>query len=87
MITYELDALGVTIHSSLPSRFSQFQIELNGNVVAEVGNGVTTSSPGNGWMTQSTALPLEWFLPGNVVTLTQQGLQSGLAAVVLAVTF
>lgn len=86
IMTYTVSATQVLIESSLPSRFVEFEIEVNGTSVAELGNGVIVSGAGNGWVTATTVLPLAYFAPGNDVRISQQGVQAG-AAATLDLTF
>lgn len=78
-MAYNVSATEVAIESSLPWRFAEFEVEVNGIIVAEIGNGVTVSGAGNGWATATTVLPLVYFASGNDVKISQRGVQTGVS--------
>lgn len=78
----------VVVASSLPERFGQFTITVNGTVVADksTGTNVVVTGAGNGWATASSLLPGSLFQAGAVMVL-QQSATGNTNPVTMSMTF
>ncbi|HEX5012050.1 MAG TPA: hypothetical protein VFY71_16815 [Planctomycetota bacterium] len=67
------DGTDIVVQSSLPLRFRDFTITVNGVVLADKASGlnVTATTPGNGWVTLTSVLPASAAANGNEVVVTQ----------------
>jgi hypothetical protein len=81
-VSITVTANGIHVVSSLPERFADYRILVDGIMAADKATGFNAqeSSPGSGWTTITTVLPASLIGSNSVITLEQTGAEFGIEA-------